>query len=836
MLPTFSGEEKTAYLQYSIWKTQWESHIQEYETKYRATMLLNHLDAKAKEQIVGLENDYGKAIEQLEKYYNDAKKIVRACLEEVRAHSAVNAHDYKSLVSYKKCLVNNYTRLKACGLDHEMSNTAALSVIVRKLPITEAVEWQRYLAKQDREKQAKPFPSFMDWLAEAGDSWELMAASGTGTKGKSGSTQVQHSFFGESETVDSKQDKPCFKCGEKGHWKRDCTKGSPKGGNGGNRSTGGGKAVNIKQQKDRQAPRNKKYHCAFHKGLPGRNCSSWSCAALKYSPVDERLKLLRENGDCESCCGDCLHGNCQSKNKRTCGGGKEGRGCGANHFGHELFCQNAKLAFSTQIETVLRANGDDDEGVLLQVMKIRSLDPQLEHETVLWDSACSGFFVRHGHAKHMNFPFEEKRLRVITLGGNVTEIDGVVYQCKIVDQKGKVHEFLAHGLDEVTGALCNPLSKDTMRQLFPNIIGAHNLSGASQVDYLIGIGRASWQPQRVQKALGGGDFWLWENSFGVCVGGSHPLVNSRIERSDSLYTVLKTVVQTDLYQESMKIPTCNALTAKVSVVECDDFFRLEQLGTTVDPKCGSCRCGRCPIPGSRYSFREETELKMIEENLHYDEVQGCWIAQYPYLFARETLNGTKEIAYKSMLATEKTLQKKGHWAETYNQQIQDMISRGVARVVPMEELSDYSGHVNYLPHLAALNPRSQSIPVRICFDASRSQGGAPSLNNILAKGPDRFLNNLAGVIIGFRNGRVASKGDVKKMYNCVRLVKEDAFMQCFLWRNLDVEQQPQTYQVLVNNIGVKPAGAIATLSLLRVQIFSNTNSLPRLSRSRKRVT
>ena len=83
-------------------------------------------------------------------------------------------------------------------------------------------------------------------------------------------------------------------------------------------------------------------------------------------------------------------------------------------------------------------------------------------------------------------------------------------------------------------------------------------------------------------------------------------------------------------------------------------------------------------------------------------------------------------------------------------------------MVPMEELSDYSGHVNYLPHLAALNPRSQSTPVRICFDASRSQGGAPSLNNILAKGPDRFLNNLAGVIIGFRNGRVASKGDVKK--------------------------------------------------------------------------
>ena len=142
-----------------------------------------------------------------------------------------------------------------------------------------------------------------------------------------------------------------------------------------------------------------------------------------------------------------------------------------------------------------------------------------------------------------------------------------------------------------------------------------------------------------------------------------------------------------------------------------------------------------------------------------------------------------------------------------------MLDRGVARIVPADELEAYQGDVNYLPHLAAINPRSQSTPVRICFDASRSQGGAPALNQILAKGPDRFLNNLAGVIVNFRNGRVAAKGDVRKMYNCVKLVKEDAYMQCFLWRNLDSNQVPQTYQVTVNNIGVKPAGAIATMAL-----------------------
>ena len=174
MLPAFSGDEKTAFLKYPVWKQQWDSHIVEYEDKYRATMLLNHLDEKALTQIIGLENDYEKAIAQLDKFYNDSKKIIKACLDEIRVHPNVAAFDYKALVSYKKCLVNNYTRLKACGLDHEMSNTAAMGVLVRKFPIQEAIKWQEYLAEQTEEAQTKPFPSFMIWLEKAGASWDLL--------------------------------------------------------------------------------------------------------------------------------------------------------------------------------------------------------------------------------------------------------------------------------------------------------------------------------------------------------------------------------------------------------------------------------------------------------------------------------------------------------------------------------------------------------------------------------------------------------------------------------------------------------------------------------------
>jgi hypothetical protein len=192
--------------------------------------------------------------------------------------------------------------------------------------------------------------------------------------------------------------------------------------------------------------------------------------------------------------------------------------------------------------------------------------------------------------------------------------------------------------------------------------------------------------------------WVWENMFGKCVAGSHPLVAGKTVRSSSLFTVLHTRKKQSIVVRTQKTIACRwrdggqnrfnekipclktpvqrevalvggvkmgTANKKISSVEVNDFSQVEQLGTHVNPMCGGCKCGKCPVPGSRFPFREEAELRMVDEGLRYDR-----------RFHRELLKGNMEVAHKSLVATEKRLKKNMVWGETYCKHIEEMVLRG----------------------------------------------------------------------------------------------------------------------------------------------------------------
>ena len=63
----------------------------------------------------------------------------------------------------------------------------------------------------------------------------------------------------------------------------------------------------------------------------------------------------------------------------------------------------------------MKTAGEEEDEVILQVMWIPSMSCIAAYQTMLWDTTCSGIFLRNAHAKRMKFPSIERRLKVCIL-------------------------------------------------------------------------------------------------------------------------------------------------------------------------------------------------------------------------------------------------------------------------------------------------------------------------------------------------------------------------------------------------------------------------------------
>ena len=158
-------------------------------------------------------------------------------------------------------------------------------------------------------------------------------------------------------------------------------------------------------------------------------------------------------------------------------------------------------------------------------------------------------------------------------------------------------------------------------------------------------------------------------------------------------------------------------------------------------------------------------------------------------------------------------------AKVYQAQIEDMIERQVARKLTQTEVDNYKGPIHYISHHDVLKPHSKSTPVRIVFNSSASYMGQV-LNEYWAKGPD-LLNNLLGILVRFRENEIGFMGDVKKMYHTVKTRTIEQHTHRFLWRDMNINREPDTYVIQRVSFGDKPSGAIATMAMRKTAEMSS---------------
>ena len=518
-----------------------------------------------------------------------------------------------------------------------------------------------------------------------------------------------------------------------------------------------------------------------------------NCRSYLNMNINDRYTVLKDKFACFSCLSSGhMMNECQSKVKCT--------DCEKFHHVtlHPIDCQtnvqNSAIRGSACTVSHMDPSEAPGNSCIFPIMKVKvGYGPH--YANILWDSCASICLITKEKADLLGLKGAPSEISLTVVGGTQKTINSEKYQVPLIDLRGQRFIIEAYSIDIISREI-KGLNSREIRKCFPGLAESEFRRPHGKIDMLIGYNYAAWHPVCENKV---GHLLVLSNSFGKCIGGSHPEISEKTEKSEEISYVINLVSNDGL----------------------SAFSTIEALGTEFIPKCGKCQCGNCPLGGKNCSIKEQREMALIERNLELSP-NGYWIAGYPWIKNPENLPDNRQYVLKLLKQTENRLQKNPEFERAYCDQINDMFSREVARKVTESELLEYRGPVHYIAHHAVYKPSSKTTPLRIVFNSS-AQFKGHILNEYWAKGPNVFLNTLFGILIRFRENYVGFIGDVKKMYNSVRIKLLDQHCHRFLWRDMKLDTPPETYVITRANMGDKPSGTIASLALRKTAELDREN-------------
>ena len=538
--------------------------------------------------------------------------------------------------------------------------------------------------------------------------------------------------------------------------------------------------------------------CVLH----GKGHSTESCPDFAELSVKQRWEEARSRRWCFR----CLRAHPWWKEKcstPTCA-------CGQGQAHHALLCRsdNTGPGDRDRATPKVTVNAGHAQGGALALYPICTARVSgFKNSTpinVFMDSGSNASYVSSSAVRKFKLKAVDRvSLNVTTVGGDDKVYASHVREVPLRTADGDRVMVRAYELQKITEAVAL-LNEAEVSKIFPQFEAKELRRDLKHVDLLVGTDYYALHPKEELASVH--NLSVMRGALGVCLVGTHPLL-TETTRMDS--DVPKTV-----HLAEHKVVSCHAALRRehpaFSLAE--NFITGEELGTECKPKCGGCKCGKCPLPGHTLSFREEQELLMIRSGLIHDEENSCWVTSYPWVKDPLTLPDNYTSALGTLKSTERSLLRDPVWATTYCEQMDDLIQRKVVRKLKQAELNQWDGPFFYISHLAVSNPKSKSTPVRIVFNSAQVFQGI-SLNSYLAKGPDSYRNTLLGILLRWREEAVPLVGDIRKMFHSVYLRPPEQHCHRFLWRGLDTSREPEVYIFLRVTMGDKPAPAIATEAL-----------------------
>ena len=743
--------------------------------------LLNAVPGKHQHLINNLELvNHEKMMEILTKKFGGSGLVVDDVASQLKKMKVVNTD--KGFVEFVEKLERIQRDLTALNVLGEIANSTIIGELESKLPTLIRIDWSKVVTEDElNEKSANDkYLKFMDFLKKAKKRIEYMTSDSSQLSGGVSKSITQMNFVTGTTLVtkpgtlrpgvDRKDDKRKF-------WKP-CL------------------ACNVDGATDLSTLEH-----------PMETCDVWK--NLTQKEKEKRVKCVKHPFK-----NDHLTKDCTIK-------GRKCKLCGQDSH-HFLLCTKKPVKSGSNVAKTSSKTATGNQS-MLPVMVQAQFVTGLHNSKIgtLMDLCSTDDYVTHRYAEKKKIHGEDVELVVEGIGGSESYYKTKIYQVPVFDKNGERIDIPCYGMDEISSVASPPETASYERLCEKFGIQSHEVKRPETIDLLLSMRQNFLHPETV---LTVDRMKLYEGRMGKVFGGSDPdleftpykmayPLSVHLVHQSNLSTVhhaqaMRTVVKESVY-------TATAKTEK----EFLDYFKEENIGVECTPRCGGCKCGKCPTGAKQMSIKDEKEYEHFKTLMHLDQKGSVddpgpyWVSSLPWILDKTELIDNKPAVLGVMNSTMRKLSKDPEWKKIYENQLLDLVKKGFAREVPEEELENWikdGGKIYYISHQMALNPGSKSTPVRVVFNSSQIYKGY-SLNSSWELGPD-VMNNLHGVLLRFRKDYIGGQGDIKKMFYMVRIPKEEQMMQLFLWQ-FPGETRIKIFCMTRLVMGNKPSGTLSLVAL-----------------------
>jgi hypothetical protein len=211
------------------------------------------------------------------------------------------------------------------------------------------------------------------------------------------------------------------------------------------------------------------------------------------------------------------------------------------------------------------------------------------------------------------------------------------------------------------------------------------------------------------------------------------------------------------------------------------------------------------------SQEDEVAIKKMETSIKVGKDSQYEIG-LPWRDDECVLPNNKGLAVGRLECLKRKLMKDETLKEMYCSAMTDYIRKGY--IVPAKDV--VTTKTWYLPHHPVQNPNKPG-KVRVVFDCAAKYEGK-CLNDYLLQGPD-LVNDLVGVLLRFRQDKVAMMADIEQMYYQVKVpeVDREAF-RLLWWPGGDLSSVPREYCMKVHVFGATSSPSCASFALRRAAL------------------